>query len=153
MQQPPRKKSLVICKLYSYWTRPQEVIQKWTPNLLSTVNWCFATWAREETRNSIFCKPLKQLSPCRLFSLFTFAPRPAFHVARATAYQAVYYIAEIMQLHDTMWQSKHKRRKNVILWTPPFRTNFVKEWFLLISGINIALLYPEPDLADAMTLG
>jgi len=46
----------------------------WTPNRPSTVICSFATWAREETRNSIFCKSLKLLSPCRLFSRFTFAP-------------------------------------------------------------------------------
>jgi len=119
----------------------QKVIQTWTPNLLSTVNWCCAIWAREETRNSVLklCKPLKLLSPCKLFSLFTFALRPLFHVSLATAYQAGHYTAEIMQVYDTTWQLKHKSRKNVILWTSPFRTNFVKEWFWLISGINIAL--------------
>jgi len=45
-----------------------------------------------------------------------------------------------MQVGDTTWKLKHKSRKNVILQTSPFRTHFVKEWFWLISGINIALL-------------
>ena len=158
MQQPPWKKSLAICKLYSHLIRPRKFYR--TRNRLSTVTWCFASSAREETRNSIFCKSLKLLSPCRLSSLFTFAPRPLFHVARATAYQVVRYTAEIMRVDDTTWQLKHQSRKNVILWTTPNRTNFVKEWFWLISGINIALLsftlkffsIPESDLADAMPL-
>ena len=118
----------------------QKVIQIWMLKLLSTVVWCFATWARKQTRNSIFCKPLKLLSPCGLSSLFTFAPRLLFHDAPAIAYQAVRYTAEIMQVDDTTWQLKHKSRMNVILWTSPFRTNFVKWWVWLISGINIALL-------------
>jgi len=53
-----------------------------------------------EARNSKFCKSLKLLSACRLSSRFTFAPRLLFHVARATAYQAVRYTAEIMQTGD-----------------------------------------------------
>jgi len=121
-------------------------LQIWTPNVLSTVIWCCAILTREETKNSIFCKPLKLLSPCILFSLFTFAPRFLFYVARATAYQAGHYTAEMMQVDDTTWQLKHRSRKDIILWTSPFRTNFVKEWFWLISGINIALLSVEDSL-------
>jgi len=68
------------------------------------------------------------LSPCRLSSLFTFAPRLPLHVAQATAYQAVHYTAETMPVDETTWQLKHKSRKNVILRTSPFRTNFVKDW-------------------------
>jgi len=49
-----------------------------------------------------------------LSSRFTFAPRLLFHVAQATAYQAVRYTVEIMQVDDTTWQLKHKSRKNVM---------------------------------------
>jgi len=142
MQQPPRKSRLWHVKLIHIYLfiSTQNVIQIWTPKLLSTVIYCFATWTRAETRNSIFCKQLKLLSACRSSSLFTFAPRLLFHIARNTAYQAVRYTAEIMQVDDTRWQLKHKSRKNVILWTSPSRTNFVKEWFWLLSGISIALL-------------
>ena len=134
MQQPPRKKSLATCKLYSHLTRPRKLYRYerrtcWAPSF--DVIW---------QRSSIFCKPLKLLSPCRLSSIFTFAPRLLFHVARATAYQAVRYTTEIMQIGDTTWQLKHKSRKNVILRTSPNRTNFVKYWFWLISGNNIPLL-------------
>jgi len=69
----------------------------------------------EETRNTIFSKLLKLLSPCRLSSLFTFAPCLIFHVVQAAAYQAVRYTAEIMQVVDITRQSKHKSRKNVTL--------------------------------------
>jgi len=72
----------VVCDMLTLFilNTTQKVIQVWIPNVLSTVIWCFATWARKEIRNSIFWKLLKLLSPCRLFSLFTFAPRPLFHV-------------------------------------------------------------------------
>jgi len=142
MRQPPRKSRLWHVKFIHIYLfiSTQKVIQIWTPNLLSTVNWCFATWTRAETRNSTFCKHLKLLSACRLSSLFTYAPRLLFHVSRNTAYQAVRHTAEIMQVDDTTWQLKHKSRKNVILWTSPSGANFLKEWFWLISGISIALL-------------
>jgi len=142
MQQPLRKSRLWHVKFIHIYLfiSTQKVMQIWTPNLLSTVIWCFATWTREETGNSIFCKQLQLLSACRLSSLFTFAPRLLFHVARNTAYQAVRYTAEIMQVDDATWQWKHKSRKNVTLWTFPSRTNFVKEWFWLLSGISIALV-------------
>jgi len=142
MQQPPRKSRLWHVKFIHIYLfiSTQKVIQIWAANLLSTVIWCFATWTRAETRKSIFCKQLQLLSACRLASLFTFAPRLLFHVSQNTAYQAVRYTAEIMQVDDTTWQLKHKSRKNVILWTSPSRTNFVKEWFWLLSRISTALL-------------
>jgi len=56
------------------FTSTQKVIQIWTPNRPRTVICSFATWARKETRNSIFCKSLKLPSPCRLFSRFTLSP-------------------------------------------------------------------------------
>jgi len=58
MQQPPLWKSLAICKLHSHLNSTQKVIQIWTPNRPSTVICYFATWAKEETRNSISCKSL-----------------------------------------------------------------------------------------------
>ena len=134
------KKSLVKFIHIYLFLATQKVIQIWTPHLLNTVIWCFATWTRAETRNNIFCKQLKLLSACRLSSLFTFAPRLLLHVARKTAYQAVRYTAEVMQVEDTTWQLKRKSRKNAILWTSQSRTNFVKEWFWLLSGSSIALL-------------
>jgi len=141
MQQSPRKSRLWHVKFIHIYLfiSTQNVIQIWTPHLLNTVIWCFATWTRAETRNSTFCKQLKLLSACRLSSLFTFASRLLFHVARNTAYQAVRYTAEVMQVDDTTWQLKHKNKKNVILWTSPSRPNFVKEWFWLLSGFSIAL--------------
>ena len=52
------------------------VIHKWMPNRPSTVICFFETSTRQETRNGIFWKSLKLLSPCRLFSRFTFALPP-----------------------------------------------------------------------------
>jgi len=89
VQQLPRRKSFAICKFYSHLTRPTNLYRYKRR----------ACWAksfdvlqlREETRNSLFCKALKLLSPCWLSSLSTFAPRLLFRVARDTAYQAVRY--------------------------------------------------------------
>jgi len=158
MQQPPRKKSLAICKLYSHLTRPRNLYRYERRTGCATSFDVIAAWAREETRNTIFSKLLKLLSPRRLSSLFTFAHRLIFHVVQAAAYQAVRYTAEIMQADDTTGQLKHKIRKNVTLWTSPNRTKFVKKWFWLIFGINIALLSVtfkffstlRAGLADAM---
>jgi len=154
------KKSLAICKLYSHLTQPRNLYRHERRTGWATSFDVIATWAREETRNSIFSKLLKLLSPCGLSSLFTFAPRLIFHVIQAAAYQAVRYTAEIMQVDDTTRQLKRKSRKNVTLWTSPNRTKFVKKWFWLIFGINIALLSVtfkffnilRAGLADAMPL-
>jgi len=105
MQQPPRKKSLATCKLFN---STQKVIQTWTPNRLATVISYFATWAREETINSIICKPLKLLSTRRLSSLFTFAPR-------------LFFMSHELQhiRRFAKQQNKASRRYNVA--TQPFR--------------------------------
>ena len=76
MQKRPRKK--VACDMETSFTSTQKGIQIWTPNWPSTVISSFGTWAREETRKSIFCKSSKLLSPCRLLSRFTFAPTSSF---------------------------------------------------------------------------
>jgi len=55
LQQPPRKKSLTICKHNSLCNSTQKVIQIRTPKRPSTVICSFATLAWEETRNSLFC--------------------------------------------------------------------------------------------------
>jgi len=77
----------VACDMLSLlaFNSPQKVMQIWTPNRPSTVICSFATWAREDTRNCLFCKSLKLLPPYRLSSRFTFAPRLLFLVTRATA--------------------------------------------------------------------
>jgi len=160
MQQPPRKKSVAICKLYSHLTRPRNFYIYERRTGWATSFDVIATWAMEETRNSIFSKPLKLQSPCGLSSLFTFALRLIFHVVQAAAYQAVHYTAEIMHVDDTTRQLKHESRKNVTIWTSPNGTKFVKKWFWLIFGINIALLSVKfkffgilrAGLADAMPL-
>jgi len=87
MQQPPQNKSLVTCKHQKYFTfnSTQKVIQVWTPKRPNTVICSFATWAREETTNSLSCKSLKPLSLCRLSSRFTFAPRSSFHTSYTTS--------------------------------------------------------------------
>ena len=60
------------------FTSTQKVVQIWMPKRPSNVICSIAIWAREETRNSIFCKSTKLLSSCKLFSHFTFAPAFSF---------------------------------------------------------------------------
>jgi len=70
----------VACNMSTLFTftSTHKVIQIWTPNRPSAVICFFATWTRKDTRNSIFCKSLKLLSPGRLFLRFTFAPASSF---------------------------------------------------------------------------
>ena len=60
------------------FTSTQKVVQIWMPKRPSNVICSIAIWAREETRNSIFCKSTKLLSSCKVFSHFTFAPAFSF---------------------------------------------------------------------------
>jgi len=103
----------VACDMYTLFTSnsTQKGIQIRTPNRSSTVNCSFATWAREETRNSLLCKSLKLLSSCRLSWRFTFAPRLLFHAARSTVHQADRYAAEIMQIEDGTWNWRTKAER------------------------------------------
>ena len=77
MQQPHEKSSLRHVNFIPIYLDPERYKIR-APNRPSTVICSFATWAREETRNNIFCKSLKLLSPSRLFSRFTFAPACSF---------------------------------------------------------------------------
>ena len=77
MRQPQRKKSLAICKLCSHLPRPRK-LYRYERRIGRAPSFALATWTREETRNSIFCKSLKFLSACRLFSRFSFAPSSSF---------------------------------------------------------------------------
>jgi len=113
MQQPLRKKSLATCKLYSHLTRPKSCTDM-NAEPAERRHLLFCILGKRRDRKCIFCKSLKLLSPCRLFSRFTFAPRLLFHVVQATAHQAVRCAAEIKQTDDTTWQLRHKSRNNVI---------------------------------------
>ena len=92
------EKSLATCKLYLHLPRPRNLYRYERRTGRAPSFAFFATWARDDTRNSIFCKSLKLVSPCRFVLAFHLCPRLLFHVAQATAYQAVRYTAEIKQI-------------------------------------------------------
>ena len=70
---------------------------------------------------------------------FHLCPHLLFHVAQATASQAVRHTAEIKQIYYTTWQLRHKRRKNVILLT--FRPDAI----VMDHSLRVGLVKAGPE--------
>jgi len=143
MQKPPRKK--VACDMWRLFTfnSTQKVIQIWTPNRSSTAICSFATWAREETRNSLFFKSLKLLSPSRLSSRFTFSPR---FLSCRTSYSisgdSLYIRNNENRWYNVTIEAQRQKKCHPVNFS--VKNKLRQRWFGLISGINIALLYVYP---------